>query len=247
MQSIINLLQQLGFTKKAASIYLALLELGEAGARQITQKTGLKRTTVYNYLPEMLEKGLIQKSFKRGKQIFFVNNVVNLKREFEYRLSLAEKLLPELRLRQNVSPFRPKLSVYEGLGGAKDLYFDILESLKPGDVILSYGDFKNLFKYIPKDFMENYVAERVRRKIRARMIMPYSEQALELKKMEVKTLRQIKIVNDQIWDFNADTEIYSNKVALISYTENFIGVIIESQEISQMQKMVFEIMWNALI
>jgi len=46
--------------------------------------------------------------------------------------------------------------------------------------------------------------------------------------------------------FDADTEIYANKVALISYRENFLGVIIESKEISQMQRSAFELMWSLL-
>ena len=42
-------------------------------------------------------------------------------------------------------------------------------------------------------------------------------------------------------------EIYANKVALISYKEDFLGIIIESQEINQMMKAAFGIMWDALI
>ena len=39
---------------------------------------------------------------------------------------------------------------------------------------------------------------------------------------------------------------YEDKVALISYRENFLGVIIESKEINQMQRAAFELMWSAL-
>ena len=41
-------------------------------------------------------------------------------------------------------------------------------------------------------------------------------------------------------------EIYANKVALISYRENFLGVIVESKEINQMQRAAFELMWDSL-
>ena len=53
-------------------------------------------------------------------------------------------------------------------------------------------------------------------------------------------------MDKSVYRFNADMEIYANKVALISYRENFLGVIVESKEINQMQRAAFELMWNSL-
>ncbi len=94
--------------------------------------------------------------------------------------------------------------------------------------------------------MDWYVSERVKKKIRIRMIVPNFSTTREILSQAQSTLREIKVVPGENWKFSADMEIYANKIALISQTENFMGVIIESKEINQMQRMAFNIIWNAL-
>ena len=239
-------LEKLGFHEKKASIYIALLELGEGSVIELSKKTGLKRTTVYNILPEMVQEGLVRAAVKKKHRFFFIENPSNLKQDYQDKIHLIDKLLPELRAIHNVIPFKPRITFYEGVGGMKELYQDTLDILKPGDTILSYTGFRDYYKFMPREYMDWYVEERVKRKIRIKMIVPESETTREILPQAQSTLREIKIVPQATWKFSADTEIYANKVALISHTENFMGVILESKEINQMQRMAFEIMWNAL-
>lgn len=246
MNSLEKPLEKLGFSDKEAKIYLALLELGQGSVVDIAAKADLKRTTVYNFLPEMLRKGLVKAGARKKRRFFFVENLQHLKAETEERLETVNGILPELRAIHNVIPYKPKISFYEGLGGMKELYQDTLDSLSAGDTLLSYIGMADFYNYMPKEYEDYYVAERVRRKIRLRMIAPWSKEAQVWKDEAVKNLREVKIVNNPDFKFRADTEIYANKVALISFRENFMGVIIESKEISEMQRIAFELMWNSL-
>lgn len=54
-----NDLITLGLTKTEATIYIWLLDFGSAKPAQITVGTGLKRTTVYSAIQEMLKKGIV--------------------------------------------------------------------------------------------------------------------------------------------------------------------------------------------
>ena len=128
----------------------------------------------------------------------------------------------------------------------KQLYQDTLESSRSGDIILSYTGLSNFYKLVPKDFAREYISERVKRKIRIKIIAPRSEVATEWLKNGAQELRETRVVDEHSFQFNADTEIYANKTALISYRENFLGVILESREINQMQRMAFQLMWDAL-
>jgi len=121
-----------------------------------------------------------------------------------------------------------------------------LNSLNPGDTIQSYTGFRDYYKYMPRQFMDRYVAERTKKKIRIKIIVPDFPTTREILPQAQATLREIKVVPGDKWQFSADTEIYASKVALISHTENFMGVIIESKEINQMQRMAFELMWDSL-
>ena len=48
-----------GFSEKEAKVYLALLELGEGNIAKITQKSGIKRATVYLEIEALKSKGYV--------------------------------------------------------------------------------------------------------------------------------------------------------------------------------------------
>jgi len=57
-------LEKIGLSKKEAKVYLACLELSEATIGQISKKSGVKRTTVYDIVESLKEKSLISSSTK---------------------------------------------------------------------------------------------------------------------------------------------------------------------------------------
>jgi sugar-specific transcriptional regulator TrmB len=246
MTELIKSLENIGLSPKKANIYLALLELGEANVLDISKKTRIKRTTIYNLLPEMINDGLIKATIKSKKRIYFIEDPRQLKSELEGKLRTIEKTLPELRAIQNILPYKPKITFYEGAGGMRELYQDTLNTLSPGDTILSFTGLSDFYKLVPKEFSEWYINERKNKKIKIKVISPISEVSTEWKDSGIRELREIKLVENPDFKFNADTEIYGNKIALISYKENFIGVVIESKEINLMQRMAFELMWSSI-
>ena len=59
-------LQDAGLNETEAKIYLATLELGETNVGRIADKSGIKRTTIYLSLENLIKKGLISMIKKRG-------------------------------------------------------------------------------------------------------------------------------------------------------------------------------------
>lgn len=240
-------LQELGLKAKESTIYLALLELGEGSVIAIANRANLKRTTVYNLLPGMIQAGLVSTIIKRKHRHYFVEDIRQLSRNLEQKKSFADKLIPELTKRHNVFEQKPLVTFYEGIGGMRELYQDTLDSFGlSGGEILSYTGLSDFYQLMPYEYYRWYVAERVRKKIKLRAIAYESKVAHDWQAQAQKDLREVKIISSKSFMFNADTEIYANKVALISYRENFMSVIIESKEISDMQRSAFEVMWNAL-
>jgi HTH-type transcriptional regulator, sugar sensing transcriptional regulator len=241
-----QLIDTVGLSEKEVQIYLALLALGEATVIEISNKTKIKRTTVYNLIPGMIQSGFIKTAINKKRRIFFVEDVRTLKLRLEEKKRKIDVLLPELQAMHNIIPIKPKIIYYEGEEGMKDLYMDTLNCSKAGDVIYAYTGMSKFYDVFPKDFADYYIAERVKRKIRVQVIAPKTPAAVDWLKTAPQTLREIKLIDDPRFTFKADTEIYGNKVALISYKENFMGVIIESKEICDMQKSAFELMWGGL-
>ncbi|MCB9798699.1 hypothetical protein H6758_03160 [Candidatus Nomurabacteria bacterium] len=246
MKTLIKKLEELDFSDKEARVYLALLELGYASPAQIATKAGIKRTTVYNVLPELLKRGFISKTFVKGKKVFWVEDVRKLKFVIDERQQKFEHLFPQLEALHSVLPSKPKFRYYEGENGMKQLHMYALEKTIPGDTIYEYlgtVDFKRLF---PEEFYDFYPKERTRRKISARIIAPDIPETRDIVQKDKRTLRETRLApRDQLL-FSGDMQLYRNHVALISYKENFMGVVIESKEIYEMQKCVFELLWNTL-
>ena len=60
-------LLNLGFGEKEAIVYVSLLELGKGTVSQISRKAGINRTTGYEILDSLLNKGVVNLSGKEPK------------------------------------------------------------------------------------------------------------------------------------------------------------------------------------
>jgi sugar-specific transcriptional regulator TrmB len=235
-----------GFTEKEGKIYLSLLEIGLGSVIDISKKSGLKRTTVYNLLPSMVQSGYVRTTTQKNKAVFFIEDTRTLAKKLDERENLLASILPQLQAMHNISPLKPKITYYEGFEGMKEMYMDTISTCDPGDEILDFMGIKDFYKLFTREFAEYYIGERLKKKLRVRMISPRFPESIEALKVQEKQLRKAKIVDSDELGYKADMEIYKNKVALVSYQENFMGVIIESKQIADMMRASFEIMWMSL-
>ncbi|MEK7681097.1 MAG: hypothetical protein AAB348_03590, partial [Patescibacteria group bacterium] len=102
----------------------------------------------------------------------------------------------------------------------------------------------NFEKFMPAEFEKFYPEERVRRKISIKTIATKLSESEKWAKTSQKYLRELKLVNNPL-PFSSNMQIYKNGVGLISYKDSFIGVIVESKDISNMFQSAFELMWGA--
>ena len=63
-------LERLGLNRNEAKIYLALLDLGEAQAGQISKKAQINRTTTYDSVERLIQRGLVTYVIKANKKVF---------------------------------------------------------------------------------------------------------------------------------------------------------------------------------
>ena len=74
VSNLIKNLEKLNLADKEAKVYLALLELGEANIQRISNKSKIKRTTVYDVIEDLKEKGLVGTSKRKKRNYFFAEN-----------------------------------------------------------------------------------------------------------------------------------------------------------------------------
>lgn len=236
-------LEQFGLEGKRADVYLACLELGSSTVIEIARKAGIKRTTCYDILLDLIEKSLISETVKGKKRFFIGEDPENIKKKLREKENLFSEILPFLRSIHNVSGTKPKIKFYEGTEGIKEVYSD---PLNYSGEFLAFGS-EDIIKVVGNDWMEKFIANRVKKRIPVRTILPKTDYTQEkLRERDSLHLRNTKLINKNKYPFSIEIDIYGySKISLISAKES-LGIIIESSEIHTTLKALFEILWDNL-
>lgn len=238
-------LEYIGFSEKEVLVYLALLELGKGTVTQISRKAGINRPTGYHVLASLEIKELVKVSGKEPKQEYVAESPDQIEKMLlkkiendQIYISEARKIIPELKSMHNISD-RPKILFYEGKDGLEKVYEDTLTS---HETIRAYANVDEMHKALPHYF-PNYYKRRAGKGIHIRAIFPDNEMGHLRQKEDAKEERTSAIVPADKFYFSPEINIYDNKVMIASWLEK-LGIIIESQEIADAMKKVFELAWT---
>ena len=236
-------LEQFGLHGRKADVYLAALELGGASVIDIARKANIKRTTAYDILLDLKNDGLISETLKGAKRLFIGEDPEKIKKDLEKKEALFSEILPQLKSIYNVKGTKPKIKFYEGKEGLIEAYDD---ALKYSGEILAFGS-EDVLNVLGQDWAEQYIKRRVKKDIRIRAILPETKQLTEnIVARDQEHLRACKLIKKDKYPFSVEIDIYGHqKVALISCKEQ-MAVIIESAEINNTLKWIFELSWDNL-
>jgi sugar-specific transcriptional regulator TrmB len=239
-----NLLN-LGLSEREANVYIAILDIGKGTVTEITRRAGINRTTGYDILVSLVNKGFISISGKRPKQEYaaespekILSYLENEQIEAAKKLESAKQLVPQLKSLHNVKS-RPKVRFYEGVEGLKEVYEDTLKSSEDLRSLALVDEAENTLEhYFPK-----YYQRRAANNIFIRAIFPDSPGARHLKTKDDSEKRKSLILPDNKFDLKPEINVYDDKVMIASWSEK-LGIIIESQEIANAVKLLFELAWK---
>ncbi len=234
-------LQDAGLNETEAKIYLASLELGQTSVSRIAKKAGIKRTTVYLSLENLMQKGLVSAIKKEGKSHYYAEDPRNLERIMVEKKERISKVIPELLAFTNLIDRKPEIRYFEGDEGIKEVLMNALINAD-GEILTMYSE-SYINDFDEKFFSEYYVPERIRRRISARALLPDNNQMRELAMTNEISLRKTRFVFADLFKIKIEVMIYDrDKLSIISYKEKF-ALIIESPAIHDSFKSIFETMW----
>jgi len=241
---LINDLKLFGLEEKEASIYLALLELGSANIQQISKKSKVKRTTVYDIIESLKAKGMVSATRKSNKILFVAAEPAKLEEELECKKTTLKKIMPELLSIANVIGAKPKIKFYEGEEGIKEVYRDTLKY--PQSELLAWVAEAAVTAFDEEFLNDYYLPKRVKNKIWVRAIAPDKKYMQKYKGLDQKSLRTTKLIDAEQFPLNVEINLYGkNKIAIMSFTEK-MSLIIESREIFTTLTSIFESQWSLL-
>lgn len=236
---LIKILTSLGLSDKEAAIYLAAVETGTAPVSGLAKAAKINRVTTYDILEKLKKKGLISHFTKAQVKYFTATKPEILLEEFEKRTSDLRTSMPKFK-KLTGETNHPRVRYFEGLEGIKTIYTDTLTSKTE---ILNFSNSKEIRKAWP-NYDEEYVAKRAEKKIFLKGISPKDKAGEIVKTEDGKYHRECRLIDSDQFDFTNEINIYDNKVSIISFKNELIGMIIESAEIANSQRAIFEMCWK---
>ncbi len=243
---IIKELKVLGLKPKLASAYLAALKLQQANAHQIAKEANIERTNIYNVLEELEETGLVTKSLKGKRLSYIAESPVKFKELLIKQENVLGQLLPILEALQGNKQIRPKIKLYENKEGIRKVLMDSLNSQEK--LRRDFASVESIVDFLGLRFINNQIKERVKRGIHVRSLRcvpagtKISEKDWFLKQDNKELLREVRYLDKSIRIAPA-IFIYDHVIAIISSQKESFALVIESPDLSQAMKALFDIAW----
>lgn len=244
MNANLNFLKQLGMNEKEAKVYLVALEFGPISLIKLAQKSGIKRTTIYEFADDMVSRGILNITVSGKRKLYHGAHPDELGKLIEKQKEALDNMMPELLLLAEKNPKKPKIRFYEGVEGVKTVYNDIVK--KSGGSMVYVSSFEDMAETLPASFLESFFKRKVKNRVWARGIMPSGKQAAERSKNNKKELRESIIVPFEEFPIRGEVIVYEDKVAITSLTDEKISIIIESQQNAENQRAIINLLWKCL-
>lgn len=240
MEELKKVLEDYGMSIKEVEIYLTCLKHGACSVYQLSEFTGIPKSTCYDLLRSLKNKGLISSIVAQSTMYFEATDPEKIAWILEEKKRRLAGILPELiKMRQSVTD-RPRVELYQGKQGIKT----VLETvIKTKQELLIIGNFEKFRTYLDY-YSELFVRKRIAQKIHCRLIEEPTPQNLSFLKFDKSELRKTKFLKS-LSALNSECFIYGNNVALLTLVDDEpFGVMIDNNHVATLFKTIFEELWS---
>ncbi len=236
-------LERLGFNDKKAKLYLTILA-GGGTAAELASRAKLKRSTVYDYLDELIQDRLVSLSIRQARRFFVPESPDNLTNLFQRRLDAVSAMLPALQsLFSSGSGTIPHVRYYEGIDGVRKIHDELL-STASGEYFY-FGSMRSFANILGQEYLSNFTTQRIRRKIRSNGIRMKNQETNEPDSLGTEeNLRRVHYLPEDLVNCSASITIFSGKTCVISAEGKIYGFIIEEQNLYLLLKTIWDFVWN---
>lgn len=225
---------------------MASLDIGRATADQLAKHAKIKRPTTYVQLESLMKKGLVS-TFEEGKKTYFAPESPELlkrllakqKEDVSSKEGDLARMLPELLRQFESAGERPVVRFFPGKEGVAAVREEVLTTKeKKTYVIFSPSHLSEIFS---QEYLDEYSARRKELGIYSKGIYthkPFFEQA------GLDRLTERRFLPPETLPLSIDIYIFDHKLIILSLKGNFFGLVLESEQIAESAKMIFEFLWR---
>jgi len=242
-----QVLKSIGLSENEIKIYITLLKGGSATAYELSQRTGIYRTHIYDKLEQLMKKGLVSHNYQAAKKYFqaaspkkIKDYIDGKKKELEIKEKQINDLLPQLEAMVKLPEEDTRVEVFKGREGLKYFLKDIIKTKK--EVLVTGIDDSKYNEALPI-FMEQYFRDLRLKKIPERIITIEKKKAFTFNKKTAPSTKYRFLDEKQ---FNpTNTFIYGDKVVIVSWGTPATATMIKNKGMAATYRSHFEILWKA--
>lgn len=239
-----------GIQGSLAKAYIALLDIETIAPSEFAAVINESRPNTYKLLDELVERGLA-KRFDVGKKFHYQAespaHLLTLARERKDALEADEAQLksavPNLMKTYYKNHEQPGVRFYQGKEGIKEIYLEQIEVGKPIRFMKTRAD----IEFFGFKFMHEIRNLAPKAKIQRQAFTPDApEVPVDVADSDKKMLLE------RTWylqdDYTAPVEwsVYGNKVSVISFGKEAIGMVIDSPQIAESLRQMFALLDEGL-
>lgn len=241
-----SVLKDCGLNDNQAATYLAVLELGQSSINPIAQKAQIKRTSIYNFIDDLVERGFIARVKIRGRNYYSAASPDKLFAAQKEKLQQFQEALPLLASLYEKSNAAIRASYFQGSREVRNIVREELNCKKEAKYIWPGQDIMEMIG--GEEHMNAIDAARIKKGVHIYTIrfrrkdVPYTMGATG-----TKFLRTLRWAPGH-FDTAMGVGLYdTGKVGFFGSKREAFGVLIESSELYQLMCSFYQLLWNQCI
>lgn len=237
-------LTRLGLTEREATVYVALLQVGEATGHELAATVGIPRASTHDVLEHLSQMGLVTPYVEQEQKRFSAEPPERLltmlhlqKREMLMREEYAERILPRLAAVHRWHDAKPRIRYIEGMTGLRNMQREY--ELQEGDVIQLVG-YDAFLALEEKKVTQEHRALLQQKPRRVRSLL-VTDRALPM----AAPGHEIRRVSPALLEVMGEVTVWGDRVLLLSYAGGLIAVEVASPAIATAVRGALELAWKA--
>ena len=113
------------------------------------------------------------------------------------------------------------------------------------DEILLFTNQETEKKYFSRSLHTQFIKRRIAKKIPIKVLAVQNKEAELLLKSDKESLRETKLLPPS-FTFFSEIYLFQNKIILIDVEEHIIGILLDSEELYNIHKQLFNFLWQSL-
>lgn len=240
-EQLLTQLRQLHLSPNEASVYLALLGIGQTSAGEIIKKTVLHRSVVYETLDKLIDKKLVFKLIKGKISYFQATNPEKLLENTQREQEIAEDLIPQLK--GLIDQKLPEITIYEGMEAYRRFWLDSIKKMPEDSIDYVAGSIgAKWFEYMGR-YANKYQQIRKEKRIKWKMIAFEEEQIESNLLRDNPELNEYRLIKRKVTK-SGNYNIFNDDTLILHSAIEPLIIEIKNKSLVKVFQDNFNILWD---